>query len=114
MVSVRIEAETPEEVAGLLRRLVTGSRREIVNAVMEHEKELYELLADAVERNGDAGRPPHEGDRVRSTRRCSEAGKAALRSKAETDYRAARERLDEIRASEATRDSDAERRDTSA
>lgn len=97
MVSVRIDAESPEEIATLLRSIVAGGKSDIIRTVREYEKALHDCLSDAAD-----------------LRRHSEAGRAALKSKADEDYRAAREKLDEIRASEATRGSDAERQHTSA
>ena len=90
MVSVRIDAESPEEIATLLRG----------------------LMAETEEASLD-GDPKDPEERCESIKRHERNG-AALETKAWMGYRAAKRRLDEIRESESTRDSDAERRDTSA
>lgn len=98
MISVRIDAETPEEVAALLRDLAARCCKSDINGTVgEYGEALLELIQDGVALHLYSG-----------------AVNADLRSKARMDYRSAREKLDEIRASEATRDSDVVRRDTPA
>ncbi len=55
MVSVRIEAETPEEVASLLRGLVTGSGKSgVIEAIRESEGEFVKFVSDALSSKGES------------------------------------------------------------